>query len=311
MERKMKVLVVGAMGHIGSFLIEQLVEHNHEVYALTRGNKKPYFESAAWEKVKPIKMSRAELCESNVLDDIKPDAICDLVSFSLDDVKKLVEKINYDTFYLQIGSIWTYENKIYLPVDENHPKNSLARYGREKGLIEDYLLDLSKSKRLRATVVHPGHISAKYWTPVNPQGNDDVNVFRKIVRGEELILPFMGLTTVHHVHAYDLSQIIVAAIEKQDVSNGQAFIAVAEHAMTLKAMAENMYRRFGHEPNIRYVEWEEFVKESTEENVRVSWDHISHSPCCTVEKAKNLLGVSIKYTIDDIMNEYVDYHKIK
>lgn len=306
----MKVLVIGAMGHIGSYLVDQLIERKHEVYAITRGNRKPYFDSDAWEKVKFIRMSREELCESSLLDELKPDAICDLVSFGLDEVKKLVEKINYDVFYLQIGSIWTYENKLYVPVDEKHPKNSVGKYGKEKGLIEDYLFKLVKERKLRATVIHPGHISGKYWQPVNPQGNDNVEVFCKIKRGEEIILPFGGLTTVHHVHAYDLSQIIIAAIEKQDISNGQAFIAVAERAMTLKAITENLYRKYGHEPNIRYVEWEEFKKNLSDEDVRVSWDHISHSPCCSVEKAKKLLGVSIKYTINDIMNEYVDYQKI-
>ena len=58
----MKVLVIGAMGHIGSYLVDQLIERKHEVYAITRGNRKPYFDSDAWEKVKFIRMSREELC---------------------------------------------------------------------------------------------------------------------------------------------------------------------------------------------------------------------------------------------------------
>ena len=37
----MKVLVIGAMGHIGSYLVDQLIERKHEVYAITRGNRKP------------------------------------------------------------------------------------------------------------------------------------------------------------------------------------------------------------------------------------------------------------------------------
>ena len=39
----------------------------------------------------------------------------------------------------------------------------------------------------------------------------------------------------------------------------------------------------------------------------ISKEHMYHSPCCTVEKAKRLLGVEIKYSIMDIYYEYLTY----
>ena len=36
--------------------------------------------------------------------------------------------------------------------------------------------------------------------------------------------------------------------------------------------------------------------------------HIAHSPCCTVEKAKTLFGVEIKYSIMDIYVEYMRFN---
>ncbi len=37
-------------------------------------------------------------------------------------------------------------------------------------------------------------------------------------------------------------------------------------------------------------------------------DHIAHSPCCSVEKAKQLLGVEIKYSVMDIYVEYIKFN---
>jgi nucleoside-diphosphate-sugar epimerase len=136
-------------------------------------------------------------------------------------------------------------------------------------------------------------------------------VFERLKRGEEIVLPYLGLNTLHHIHSYDLSQIILACIEKQDIANGEAFIAVAEQAMTLKAICENLYEYYGKEPNLRFVEWQEFLETVGEKNAADTYDHVFHSPCCTVEKAKRLLGVEIKYSIMDIFLEYIEFQGLK
>ena len=306
----MKVLVIGASGHVGSYLVKELIKENYEVYAVMRGNRTPYgWTEDDFNKVTVINKSREDLYDGNIINQINADVICDLIAYNLDHVNGIIKNIKNNAFYLQIGSIWTYENKEYLPVDELHPKNSIEEYGKQKGIIEDYLLNLVKENKLRATVIHPGHVSGKEWQPINPQGNVDITVFDKLKKGEELVLPYLGLNTLQHIHSYDLARIIIAAIQKQDVSNGQAFIAVAEKAMTLRAICENIYKLYGQKSNLKYVTYEEFEKIVGKENAAVSLDHISHSPCCSVEKAKTLLGVEIKYSIMDIYTEYLQFNK--
>lgn len=303
----MKVLVMGASGHIGSYLVPTLVKENHEVFAVMRGQRTPYgYDERTWNKVKILQMSRDELCSSDVLQE-NFDVVCDLIAYDVADVQKLLSKIRNDAFYVQIGSIWAYGNKAYLPVDEEHPKNGLDTYGKNKGYVEEYLFDLVRQKKLRATVVHPGHVSGKEWQPINPQGNKDESVYEKIRKGEEVALPFLGLTTLQHVHSYDLAQMISACIRRQDVANGQAFNAVAEKAMTQRAVCESLYARYGQKPNLQYLEWGDFEKAVGEENAMITFDHAKHSPCCSAEKAKRLLGVEIRYSIMDIFDEYLTY----
>ena len=108
-----------------------------------------------------------------------------------------------------------------------------------------------------------------------------------------------------------MGKTILACMEKQEVSNGQAFIAVAEKSMTLRVITENLFRYFGHKPNIQYLEWKDFVEAVGEQNALVTLDHISHSPCCTPRKAQTMLGVEIKHSIMDIFYAYIAEQKTK
>ncbi len=303
----MKVVVIGGSGHVGSYLVKELVKEGYEVISIMRGNKTPYgYEKNIWDKVTVVNMSREELCNTDFIEKVDAQIICDLIAFDLDGVKKIVSKIKNNAFYVQIGSIWMYENKEYVPVDEEHPKNAVENYGKQKGLIEEYLFSKVKKGEIRATVIHPGHVSGKEWQPINPQANLDFEVFKKIKNGQRMVLPYDGLTTIQHIHSYDLARIIIASINKQEISNGQAFIAVARKAMTLRAITEKLYNYFGKETNIEYLEWQEFTKEVGDNNALVTLDHISHSPCCTPNKVESLLKVDIKYSIMDIYYEYIE-----
>ncbi len=306
----MKVLVIGSTGHVGSYLVKALLKKGHEVYAVSRGNKKSYGEDEDWKKVRAVVATRSELCQSDIIEKIAPDAVCDLIAYSIEDVKKILVKIPKNAFYLLVGSIWAYQTKLYTPVDEKHPKNAENEYGRQKGLMEDFLLGLCKTQGLKAAVVHPGHVSGKEWPPINPQGNVNQEVYEKIVRGEEIFLPEDGLATLQHIHSSDLANILVACLEKQDVSCGEAFIAVAERAETLKEISENLFKRYGHEPKIAYRTWQDFQKAVSKDDFEATFEHASYSPNCSVEKAKKLLGVKIEYTIDEILGEYIDYQNI-
>lgn len=303
----MKVLVIGASGHVGSYLVKTLVNGGHEVVAVMRGSRTPYgYDEKVWGKAQVVNMDRVELYQTDFIEQVDADVICDLIAFDLDGVKKIVSKIKNDAFYLLIGSIWMYENKEYLPVDELHPKTATQEYGKQKGLIENYLLDKVEKGELRATVIHPGHVSGKEWQPINPQGNLDFSVFEKIRDGKKIYLPYDGSQTLQHIHSQDLADMIVACIDKQDLSNGQAFLAVTEKAMPLRAITEKLFEYFNQPPNIECLDWEDFKNAVGEDNALVTLDHVSHSPCCTPQKAINLLGVKINYSIMDIFYEYIN-----
>ena len=56
-----KVLVIGARGHIGSYLVNRLAEAGWEVTALSRTDRKPYaFKKEVWENVHSVFMPREQ-----------------------------------------------------------------------------------------------------------------------------------------------------------------------------------------------------------------------------------------------------------
>jgi len=49
-----RVVVIGATGHIGSYLVPRLVRGGHEVIALSRGAREPYQPSPQWREVTSV-----------------------------------------------------------------------------------------------------------------------------------------------------------------------------------------------------------------------------------------------------------------
>ena len=54
----MRAVVIGASGHVGTYLIPRLVEAGYEVVALSRGQSTPYQEHGAWRQVRQIIVDR-------------------------------------------------------------------------------------------------------------------------------------------------------------------------------------------------------------------------------------------------------------
>src|SRR5919202_1080926 len=146
-----------------------------------------------------------------------------------------------------------------------------------------------------ATVLHPGHIVGPGWVPVNPAGNFDPEVFGVLARGEELALPNLGMETVHHVHADDVAQAFERALASWNAAVGESFHVVSPAALTLRGYAEAIAGWFGRAARLRFVPWEQWREEVSEDDAAATWDHIAHSPNCRIRKASRALDYRPRY----------------
>jgi nucleoside-diphosphate-sugar epimerase len=193
------------------------------------------------------------------------------------------------------------------PTTEDQPRRPFGEYGQQKAAIEAWLLDQARRKGFPATVLHPGHIVGPGWNPLNPAGHFNPIVFSQLARSETVTLPNLGLETVHHVHADDVAQAFVAALNHWGVAVGESFHVVSPQALTLRGYAEAMANWFGQPAVLRFQGWEEWRTTVSPEEAQSTWDHIAHSPNCSIAKAQRLLGYQPRYTSLQAVQEAVTW----
>ena len=314
----MKVVVLGATGHVGGYLVPRLVELGHQVVAVSRGRREPYRHHAAWNEVRRVEMDRevleAEGTFAAKILDLSPEIVIDMICFTRESAEQLVEALKGAVqHYLCCGTIWVHGYSIVVPTPESAPRMPFGDYGIGKEQMERYLLEQARLANFPATVLHPGHIVGEGWPPVNPAGNFNPEVFQLLARGQELALPNLGLETVHHVHADDVAQGFVKAIANWRASVGESFHLVSPAALTLRGYAEQVAAWFGRKPKLRFLPWDQWKQSASEEDAWYTWDHIAHSPNCSIEKAKRLLGYAPRYSSLEAVYESIQWligHKV-
>src|SRR5262249_13432888 len=146
-----------------------------------------------------------------------------------------------------------------------------------------------------ATVLHPGHIVGPGWAPLNPAGHFNPRVFADLALNREVSLPNFGLETVHHVHADDVAQAFQKALAHCSTAIAENFHVVSPAAITLRGYAEAVAAWFGAAARLRFLPWEEWRGTVSEREAAATWDHIAHSPNCSIAKGQRLLEYRPRY----------------
>jgi nucleoside-diphosphate-sugar epimerase len=229
--------------------------------------------------------------------ELQADVVIDMICFTEESARQLVMALKGQVqHFLHCGTIWVHGPKVQAPTTEEQPRRPFGDYGLQKAAIEAYLLDEARRTGFPATNLHLGHIVGPGWAPLNPAGHFNSQVFASLAKGEELVLPNLGLETIHHVHADDVAQAFMQAIANRSVAIGESFHVVSPAALTLRGYAEAMAAWFGQPARLRYAGWEEWKTTVSEEEAAATWDHIAHSPCCSIAKAQRLLNYQPRYT---------------
>ncbi|RZU42435.1 NAD-dependent epimerase/dehydratase family protein [Edaphobacter modestus] len=306
----MRVAVIGGTGHIGSYLTPALVEAGHTVLCISRGLKTPYRPHAAFNSIRNITLDRdVEEAAGNFgekIASLDPQVVIDLTCYRVESAEQLVLSLQGRIEHLlHCGTIWVHGPSCEVPTTEEATRSPFGDYGLHKLAIEQFLLSKARREAFPATVLHPGHLVGIGWNPLNPQGNFNPSVFSDLAHGKNLALPNLGMETVHHVHADDVAQAFMRAMARRSVALGESFHVVSPAAMTLRGFAERMAAWFDRPANLTFVAWEQWKISVSEKDARSTWDHIAHSPNCSIAKARTLLGYAPRYTSLEAVQEAV------
>src|SRR5215469_4405114 len=304
-----RIVIIGGSGHVGTYLAPALVDRGHEVVNVSRGAAKPYRPHHAWNQIENVTLDRTTEEKSGrfgqKIAGLRPDIVVDMIAFDLPGTQQLVEALRGKVeHYLFCSSIWVYGRYFAVPSTEADPPNPIDGYGSGKAASEAWLMREARLTGFPATCFRPGHIVGEGWVPISPIGNANPDTFSLIARGDALVLPNLGLETVHHVHADDVAQWIILAIENRDASVGEVFNTVSEQAVNLRGYAETVYRWFEKEPRISFKPFDQWILDLGDyaENTR---GHIIRSSCHSIEKSRERLGYQPRYTSLEAVHESV------
>ncbi|KND41861.1 NAD-dependent epimerase/dehydratase family protein [Streptomyces stelliscabiei] len=296
----MRVVVIGGSGHIGTYLVPRLVRAGHEVINVSRGSSTAYTDAPEWQQVRQVVADRqredAAGTFGRTVAGPAPDAVIDLVCFTLESATALVEGLRGETGHLlHCGSVWRYGPSLRLPISEGTGPAPIGEYGVQKDLIARMLKDETASGGLTTTSLHPGHIVGPGWHPIGPLGNLDPAIWTVLSAGQPLRIPGSGAEMMHHVHADDVAQAFELAIEHRDTAAGEDFNIVAPTALNVRGFAHIAAAWFGQTATLEPVTWDQFRQTAPPQHAEQSWDHLHRSHCLTIEKARTLLHYTPRY----------------
>lgn len=279
---------------------------------VSRCQRDPYQAHGAWAKVEQHKIDRAATEAAGTfasqIRELRPDAVIDMICFTLDSVRQLVEALRGTLqHFLSCGTIWVHGPSTVVPTTEEQPRRPFGDYGIQKAEIEAYLMDQARRTGFPATVLHPGHIVGPGWRPLNPAGHFDPAVFTQLASGAELALPNLGLETLHHVHADDVAQAFERALTHWSSAVGESFHVVSPAALTLRGYAEAVAAWFGRPARLAFLPWPQWSATVTKDDANATLEHIAHSPNCSIAKAQRLLEYHPRYSSLQAVYEAVQW----
>jgi nucleoside-diphosphate-sugar epimerase len=302
-----RVVVIGATGHIGSYLVPRLVRAGHEVVAVSRGERAPHHEPVEWRAVERVTADRdAEDAAGTFgarIAGLRPDAVVDLICFTPESAQQLVDALRPTRpLLLHCGTIWVHGRAARVPLTEDEPRTPYGEYGVGKAAIESLLHRETLAGGVPSVVLHPGHISGAGRRAINPAGNLDADVWRRLAVGEPVALPALGAGVLNHVHADDVAQAFERALTRP-AALGSSFHVVAEQAMTCRGLATGVAGWFGREPVLDLVDWAEFERRMGPEHAANTRAHIERGIAASIARARSVLDYAPRYSSLEALRE--------
>jgi nucleoside-diphosphate-sugar epimerase len=302
-----RVVVIGATGHVGTYLVPRLVRAGWEVVAVSRGEREPYHPAPEWRSVRRVAVDRDAEERAGTfgarIAAFEGDAVIDMICFTPASALQLLDALRPSRpLLLHCGTIWVHGPAARVPVTEDEPRTAYGEYGMGKAEIEALLHRETLAGGVPSVVLHPGHITGPGWEVITPAGNLDPEVWTRLATGRPLALPDLGLGVLHHVHADDVAQAFERALTRP-AAIGSSFHAVSEQAMTLRGLAAGVAAWFGREAHLELVDWAELERRAGPQHAEATREHVGRSIAASIERARAVLGYSPRYSSLEALRE--------
>jgi UDP-glucose 4-epimerase len=227
---KLKCVIFGGGGFIGSHIADHLLRSGHSVRIFERPRIPLY---RPFEAHEPVEWMTGDLLSNHDLSDAiqGTDVVLHLVSTTLPksssddpiyDVQSnlvgslqmlntmVVHQVKKIVFISSGGTV--YGNPEYLPIDERHPTNPNVSYGITKLAIEKYLLLYEKMHGIKAVILRVANPFGERQRVETAQGAVGVFLHRAL-RGQPIEIWGDGGIVRDYLHVSDVAEAFVKAVE--------------------------------------------------------------------------------------------------
>jgi nucleoside-diphosphate-sugar epimerase len=301
-----KAVIIGGRGKVGTYLAPMLIQEGFDVVTVSRGKTEPYNRDNTWDRIKQVSLDRNDVGFEEKIKDQHADIVIDMICYQNDDMLRLISALRGNiAHYLVCGTLWIHGCCDVVPTTEDDCREPLEPYGVQKNMMDRSIKKEFSERGFPGTAIHPGHITCPGDIPISPQGCKSLAAFETLKEGKPFYLPNIGMETVQHIHAKDLAAAFLAAIKTGTPSFGEGFHAVAEQAVSLRGYAIEAAGWYGKKADLQFVDFDSYISHAGKEMASMTMDQISHSLCCSIEKAKRILNFRPEYTAYQAVRECV------
>ncbi|MDH7508557.1 MAG: NAD-dependent epimerase/dehydratase family protein [Methanomassiliicoccales archaeon] len=220
----MNVLVTGAAGQLGSYLLDEL-SRDHDVRGIDI--KSPKLEAhsdivslmdirdaegvireCSWADA--VVHAAAQVSVEKSIEDPLLDAEINIIG-TLNLLKSSI--IAGVGLFVYISSAAVYGDPKYLPVDEAHPTNPKSPYGISKLTGEEYVRSFGECHDLDYFIIRPFNFYSPRADPRSPYSGVITKFVQRIKAGEPIVIEGDGEQTRDFIHALDVAHLVKLAID--------------------------------------------------------------------------------------------------
>jgi len=286
----MKILVIGATGHVGHVLVPMLVEAGHEVVAVSRG-RVPAPTGDAWRGVRFAVGNSTSEAGLSPLTAHRPEAVIDIPGTAATTYRVFRGVAQH---IVAIGSVWMFGEPRVVPTpEETQGPCPFASYAeRYQDILR--LVAASATDGVAFTAIMEPNICGPGKIPLDCLGGRDIEQHRAHARGETVVLPEGAEALVAPGDIEDIARCFLLAVTRREQAAGQMFNVGPASALTWSELVAAYGELYGVSIPIRRVGWTEYQEKISPGLGH--WFHLKAHMCPDIGKARRLLGYEPRYT---------------
>ncbi len=256
----MNILVTGAAGQLGSYIVDTLGD-NHDVIGLDLrpGNGKNINQGDIKDYRLAMQTSRGMDIIIHTAAQVSVDrSISDPVMDANENILGTINMLEAAAKamakqFIYISSAAIFGNPVSVPIDEEHPTNPMSPYGASKLAGEKYAFAFQESYGLNATAIRPFNIFSPRQDPQSPYSGVITKFIELAREGKPLSIHGKGDQTRDFVHALDVVSMVEKCIGNQK-AYGQSFNCGTSEATSIKELAEIINEISGNDAGTKHTE---------------------------------------------------------